>query len=248
MQRRKLETRLQAATVAPQVSEIMSHPSLEMLPPTELKPYPRNARTHSKKQVRQIANSIQRFGFTNPVLIDNDNVILAGNGRVAAAKLLDIPSVPCVRIETMSPAEKRAYVLADNKLALNASWDEEILAEELKGLLGDDLRFDLDVTGFSIAEVDAIIDNIAPEEPGAPEDTGCRTRFRLAVHRVIFGSLVATASPARTRSTRQQSRSSWGRSGRRWSSPILPTMCPCKVTSVVQGQSSIASSPWRRVR
>jgi DNA modification methylase len=176
----------------------MYHPSLELLPLTELKPYPRNARMHSKKQVRQIANSIRRFGFTNPVLVDNDNVILAGHGRVAAAKLLDISSVPCVRIETMSPAEKRAYVLADNKLALNASWDEEILAEELKGLLGDDLRFDLDVTGFSIAEVDAIIDNLAPEEPGAPEEdrlpdkvpTRCRPGdvWELGPHRLVCGN------------------------------------------------------------
>src|SRR4051812_31852119 len=80
----------------------------------------RNARTHSKKQIKQIAASIERFGFTNPVLIDADDVILAGHGRVAAAKLLGLAEVPCLRIEHMSAAEKRAYVIADNKLALNA--------------------------------------------------------------------------------------------------------------------------------
>jgi DNA modification methylase len=198
MQRLKPETRLQAATVVSPASEMMYRPSLELLPLTALKPYPRNARTHSKKQVRQIANSIQRFGFTSPVLIDKENMILAGHARVEAAKLRGITSVPCVRVETMSPAEKRAYVIADNKLALNASWDEEILAEELKGLLGDDLRFDLDVTGFSIAEADALIDNLAPEEPGAPEDdrlpdkvpTRCRPSdiWELGPHRLICGN------------------------------------------------------------
>ncbi len=138
------------------------------IPPGALHPWAKNARTHSRKQIRQIANSIERFGFTNPVLIDNDDAILAGHGRVAAAKLLEMPTVPCVRIETMTQAEKRAYVIADNRLALNAGWDEEILAEELKGLL--DIDFDIDVTGFTIAEVDSLVEGLEPEESGAPED------------------------------------------------------------------------------
>src|ERR1700704_3008485 len=116
--------------------------------PKHLKPYPHNARMHSRKQIRQIADSIRTFGFTNPVLIDNHDMILAGHGRVEAAKLLDMAKVPCVRIETMTPEQKRAYVLADNKLVLNASWDQEILAIELQGLI--DLGFDLTVTGFSL--------------------------------------------------------------------------------------------------
>ena len=109
---------------------------------TDLKPFKRNARTHSKKQIRQIAASIKEFGFTNPILIDNSNPVLAGHGRLEAAKLLEMQSVPCVRLEHMSDAQKRAYVLADNKLALNAGWDETILAEELQGLLTDDAGFD----------------------------------------------------------------------------------------------------------
>src|SRR4051794_20844118 len=106
----------------------MPRAQIEYLPVTMLTPWPKNARTHSKRQVRQIADSIQRFGFTNPVLIDQDKSILAGHGRLEAAALLGLDEVPCIRIETMSASEKRAYVLADNKIALNAGWDEEILA------------------------------------------------------------------------------------------------------------------------
>jgi len=143
---------------------------VEWQPPTSLHPWKRNARTHSKKQVRQIAASIERFGFTNPVLVDADNAILAGHGRVEVAKLLGLAEVPCLRIETMSAAEKRAYVIADNKLALNAGWDEDNLAEELRDLLALDLDFDVGLTGFSIPEIDSLVDGLEPEDPGAPED------------------------------------------------------------------------------
>jgi DNA modification methylase len=169
------------------------------LPVTDLKPYPRNARTHSKKQIHQIAASIERFGFTNPVLIDGDSQILAGHGRVEAAKLLSMTSLPCLRIDHMSAAEKRAYILADNKIALNAGWDEELLALELKELSLGDLNFDLDLTGFSIAEVDSLIDGLAPQEMGDPADDvlpklnhdtpRCRLGdiWRLGSHRLICG-------------------------------------------------------------
>src|SRR6056297_627077 len=130
--------------------------AIEHLPLTRLRPWQRNARTHSKKQIRQIADSIETFGFTNPVLIDAENTILAGHGRVAAAKLLGMERVPCVRLEHMTPAQKRAYVLADNKLALNAGWDEQILAEELGALMALDLDFQVEVTGFSIPEIDGL--------------------------------------------------------------------------------------------
>src|SRR6516164_6747190 len=106
----------------------MHNKTIETVPLDQLRPWPRNARTHSRKQIRQLAESIRCFGFTNPVLIDRDNRILAGHGRVEAARELGMETVPCLRIEHMSPAEKRAYVLADNKLALNAGWDEELLA------------------------------------------------------------------------------------------------------------------------
>jgi DNA modification methylase len=173
--------------------------SIEYLSVTTLKPYPKNARTHSKKQIRQIADSITRFGFTNPVLIDKENTILAGHGRVEAARLLGRQEVPCIRLEHMTPQQKRAYVLADNKLALNAGWDEELLAEELKELLLQD-EFTIDATGFSIAEVDHIIESNRKEEPGDPRENQlpaldaiparCKPGdvWQLGGHRLICGN------------------------------------------------------------
>lgn len=136
-----------------------------------LRPYERNARTHSKKQVRQIANSIERFGFTNPVLIDDEAMTLAGHGRVEAAKLIGMDGVPCLRLSQMSTAEKRAYILADNKLALNAGWDEDLLATELSSLLEiEELDFDVGITGFSICEIDNLIDGLSTQEDNDPQD------------------------------------------------------------------------------
>ncbi len=178
------------------MSILNSH--LQNLPIATLKPYQKNARTHSKKQIRQIADSIAKFGFTNPVLIDNENTILAGHGRVEAAKLLAWHEVPCIRLEHMTPQQKRAYVLADNKLALNAGWDEEILAEELKELLLQD-EFSIDMTGFSIAEVDLIIEENNKEESGNPREDALPTEqvpircsvgdiWQLGKHRLVCGN------------------------------------------------------------
>jgi DNA modification methylase len=130
---------------------------------SELRPYARNARTHSKKQIKQIAASIERFGFTNPVLISDTGEIVAGHGRVAAAQLLGLKTVPTIALSHLSEAERRAYVLADNKLALNAGWEREILAIELQGLI--DLDFDVDLTGFSLAETDFILDDLREADP-----------------------------------------------------------------------------------
>ncbi len=138
---------------------------------SSLKPYARNARTHSKKQIRQIADSIERFGFTNPVLVSDEGEIIAGHGRVEAARLLGMKSVPTIALSHLSETERRAYVLADNKLALNAGWDREILAIELQGLI--DLGFDMSVTGFSLAEIDFALDEAGDSDPDgsdAPED------------------------------------------------------------------------------
>jgi DNA modification methylase len=140
--------------------------TLEARPPSELRPYSRNARTHSRKQIRQIADSIERFGFTNPVLISDDDEIIAGHGRVEAAKLLSLPTVPTLRLSHLSAEERRAYVLADNKLALNAGWDQDILAIELQALV--DLKFDVTLTGFSLAEVDFTLDAARERDPEAP--------------------------------------------------------------------------------
>ncbi|MCK0102128.1 DNA methyltransferase [Pseudohalocynthiibacter sp. F2068] len=152
----------------------------------DLNPWARNARTHSKKQVRQIADSIETFGFTNPALIDERRTILAGHGRIEGAKLLGITKVPCLRLDYMSEEEKRAYVLADNKLALNAGWDEDLLAVELGALMSADLEFDVSVTGFSIPEIDGLLETVAPEEPGVPDDDVVP---KLALARVQLGDI-----------------------------------------------------------
>lgn len=150
----------------------------------ELKPYARNARTHSRKQIRQIAESIRTFGFTNPILIDELGTILAGHGRVAAAKLLDMITVPCVTLSSMTEAQKRAYVIADNKLALNAGWDEDLLGNELRDLGVIDPAFDIGVIGFSPPELDLLLgsgiesdldpsdDALPPLEPKAVSRSG----------------------------------------------------------------------------
>jgi DNA modification methylase len=144
--------------------------SISELPIAQLKPYPRNARTHSPKQIRQLARSITEFGFTNPVLIDETGMILAGHGRVEAAKQLDWSTVPCIRIEHMSPAQKRAYIIADNRLALKAGWDEALLAAELQGLLESEIDFDVSLTGFEVGEIDLLLEGQFPEEPGDPRE------------------------------------------------------------------------------
>lgn len=147
----------------------MDHPiGVECLAITSLKPSPRNARTHSKAQIEQVAASIEEFGFTNPVLIDETKTILAGHGRVEAAKLLGFKKVPVVRIEHMSAEQKRAYVIADNQLALNAGWDEALLAMEFEAL--SELEFDISLVGFEMGEVDRIISNFTEIEP-AEENT-----------------------------------------------------------------------------
>lgn len=169
-----------------------------------LRPYSRNARTHSRKQLKQIAASIERFGFTNPVLVSDDGEIIAGHGRVEAAKLLGITSVPTLALSHLSEAERRAYVLADNKLALNAGWDKEILAIEFQGLI--DLDFDVELTGFSLAEIDFAIDEAGDADPDAvdaaddlvpvvtgPPVTRMGDLWLLGRHRLLCGD---TRSPA----------------------------------------------------
>jgi hypothetical protein len=134
---------------------------------SSLRPYAGNARRHSRKQLKQIAASIGRFGFTNPVLVSDQGEIIAGHGRVEAAKLLGMKTVPTLALSHLTDAERRAYVLADNKLALNAGWDKEILAIELQALV--DLEFDVELTGFSLAEVDFVLDEAGEADP-AGED------------------------------------------------------------------------------
>jgi len=120
----------------------------------DLIPYVNNSRTHSDQQIMQVASSIKEFGFTNPILLDGESGIIAGHGRLLAAKKLGMEKVPTIELSHLSEAQKKAYVIADNKLALNAGWDMEILAIELQDLA--DLGFDLELTGFSDSEIKAI--------------------------------------------------------------------------------------------
>jgi DNA modification methylase len=140
--------------------------AVEAVAIARLRPCRGNARTHSRKQIRQIADSIRRFGFTNPVLISDDDEIIAGHGRVEAAKLLGMLSVPTLRLSHLDTAQRRAYVIADNKLALNAGWDQEVLAIELQALI--DLDCGVEVTGFSLAEVELVLAEARESSP-APE-------------------------------------------------------------------------------
>jgi DNA modification methylase len=143
---------------------------IELWPVERLQPYAKNARTHSDEQVDQIAASIREFGFTNPILVDSADGIIAGHGRLMAAKRLGLATVPVIVLDHLTDAQRRAYILADNKLALNAGWDTEMLVEELQQLDAD--GFDLDLTGFSDEELADLIadnDNIEPVPEGDPE-------------------------------------------------------------------------------
>lgn len=140
--------------------------TMTMRPVGDLKPYANNPRTHSKRQIRQIADSIREFGWTNPVLIDAEGGVIAGHGRIAAAKLLGITNVPVLWLEHMNEAQKRAYIIADNKLAENAGWDTNLLAIELQGLLDLRIDFDIELTGFETGEIDVLL---TPETASEPE-------------------------------------------------------------------------------
>ena len=130
---------------------------------TELIPYVNNSRTHSDEQVAQIAASIKEFGWTNPILVDGDNGIIAGHGRLLAARKLGHKEVPTIEVSDLTDAQKRAYIIADNKLALNAGWDDEVLKLEIQQL--SDLNFDLTLLGFDEVELAKMFDEVVDEEP-----------------------------------------------------------------------------------
>lgn len=161
-----------------------------------LKPHARNPRKHSPKQLKQVEASIRRFGFLNPVLIDENDRILAGHGRVAAAKAMGMASVPVVRVEGMTEADRKAYVIADNRLAEMAEWDEELLRLELGAILELDAGFDLELTGFAAGELEGLLEAIDKEnsEEEVPE-VRANSRavsepgqlWQLGRHRLICG-------------------------------------------------------------
>lgn len=166
---------------------------IETLKTAILLPYARNSRTHSEAQIQQIASSIKEFGFTNPILIDENNQIIAGHGRLAAAHLLKIKDVPCIRLSHLTEVQKKAYVIADNKLALNAGWDDDLLALELKDLESED--FDLSLTGFSEEElakllVEAVEGQTDPDDVPEVQETAITILgdiWTIGKHRLICG-------------------------------------------------------------
>lgn len=172
-------------------------PRIVLQPPGELRSAARNARTHSEQQIAQLMGSIGQFGFTNPVLLDTRNRIVAGHGRVEAARRLGLPAVPTISLAHLSEGELRAYALADNKLALNAGWDEDLLRLELGDLAAMDLSFELDLTGFSTPEIDFLesrrsrpdeeIDRGTSRAPGVFTVTQPGDLWQLGEHRLLCG-------------------------------------------------------------
>jgi DNA modification methylase len=179
---------------------------IELWPIEKLRPYQRNPRTHSEAQVDQIAASMVEFGWTNPVLVDQQGGILAGHGRLLAARKLGLAEVPVIRFDHLSEAQKRAYLIADNQLALQAGWDDALLAEELAWLR--DERFDLDLIGFDASELERLLvladdeaagDEAEDEVPEPPEDPVSKPgdRWVLGNHRLLCGDTTVLADVER---------------------------------------------------
>jgi DNA modification methylase len=179
---------------------------IELWPIEQLRPYERNPRTHADAQIDQIAASMVEFGWTNPILVDENTGILAGHGRLLAARKLRLAEVPVIRFEHLSEAQKRAYVLADNQIALQAGWDDALLAEELAWLRDD--RFDLDLIGFDATELERLLaladgetasDGTEDEVPEPPEDPVSRPGdlWILGSHRLLCGDATLLADVER---------------------------------------------------
>lgn len=171
----------------------------------ELKPDPNNTRIHSKKQLRQIAESIRLFGFNVPILVDAASRVIAGHGRLEAAKLLGLTEVPTICIAHLSEAQVRAFQIADNKLTENAEWNEQLLAAQLKALCEAELDFNVEVTGFEMGDIDVLIEGAMPAAAEAPDEvlgelanavpvTQSGDLWQLGPHRILCGNALETAS------------------------------------------------------
>ncbi len=178
-------------------------PAYNRMSVSALIPYARNARTHSEAQVAQLAASIREFGFTNPILVDGERGVIAGHGRLLAARKLGLAEVPVIELAHLSPAQRRAYVLADNKLALNAGWDDDLLRLELADLRSE--GFDLGLTGFGLDEIGGLLaDNTAgltdpdqvPEVPAQPVSRAGDV-WLLGRHRLVCGDSTDAATVER---------------------------------------------------
>jgi DNA modification methylase len=180
--------------------------TIEYLPVGSLRPDPKNARLHSEKQVQQIARSIETFGFNVPVLVDANLQVMAGHGRLRACELLGIAQVPAIRLEHLSEHQRRAFMIADNRLTENSEWDNRLLGEQLKILSEAELDFSLEVTGFEIGEIDVTIANLNPASEGGddpadvlPERSSVQVSrigdiWQLGKHRILCGDAMSRES------------------------------------------------------
>lgn len=182
---------------------------IETVPVSSLKPYANNPRTHSKQQIGQLADSIREFGWTNPVLIDDENGVIAGHGRLEAARLLGLEAVPVIRLSRMTRAQKQAYLIADNRLAEKAGWDRGLLIVELQNLIEIDAEFDVTLTGFETGEIDVMIgeqaeaadakaaDRLPEIDESAPVISRPGDLWALGPHRLLCGDATDPSSFAK---------------------------------------------------
>jgi DNA modification methylase len=180
--------------------------SIEYRPVASLKPNAQNPRLHTDKQLRQIADSIRAFGFNVPLLVDADSQVIAGHGRLLACRLLGITRVPIIRLQHLSEQQRRAFMIADNRLTENSEWDQRLLGEQLKILSEAELEFTLEATGFEMGEIDLIIENVAPAtngeadpadalpEPCAVQVSRVGDLWIIGKHKVLCGSALSRDS------------------------------------------------------
>src|SRR5580700_8257456 len=186
-----------------------STPALEVtyLSTSSLKPHPQNPRVHSDKQIIQIAQSIEAFGFNVPILVDHRQNVVAGHGRLLAAQKLGLQTVPVIKLKHLSEAQYKAFLIADNRLTENSSWDQRLLGEQLKVLSELELDFDLEVTGFEMAEIDVLIDGLETLNEPDPDDRlpAIKTSavsvsgdlWQLGKHRVLCGNSLVSENYTR---------------------------------------------------
>jgi hypothetical protein len=215
---------------------------------TSLKPDPRNPRVHSDKQVRQIAQSIESFGFNVPLLIDDQQKVIAGHGRLLAARKMGWDTVPAIKLSHLTESQRMAFLIADNRLTENSSWDERMLGEQLKILSELNLDFDLEAIGFEVPEIDLLIDGLNTVRRPIRMISYRKSRNQRLAFWVIYGSSGSTAYSAGTRWPQPAMNASWTAQKPTLSSPTLLTMSSSTGMPPGSERSITESSEWHRAR